>query len=189
MLRRLAPLLATTLALAAPLNGQGTAATAETEAFTPMLYASFLFGGGWPVGAMNVILDPGFMAGVRGEYAVSPMTRVGAQLSFHSFDHEAPGVADNEGVINLSMIGKAVGEWGPYNPFALLGLGAYLSKDQVVGGRRWDGGIQFGGGFELEVSEHLSVQVGTAFHLVFRGGENDDYFWLDGYLGFDFKQP
>ncbi len=120
---------------------------------------------------------------------MNPFVRVGAQVSFHAFDAERPGEADNEGVINLSLFGKALGELGPYRPFAVLGIGAYVSKETETSGRRWDGGMQFGAGFELPLSEHLSAVTGTALHLVFRGGEQDDYLWLDGYLGFLFRQP
>lgn len=172
--------------LAGPLRAQEAA---ETDEWAPALYVTFFTGINWPVGAMNVVLDPGMAAGARAEYEVSPMSRVGAELSFHAFDHEAPGLADNEGAINLSALGKAQGEWGPYSPFALLGFGAYVTKDQIVGGRRWDGGLRFGAGLELTVSEHFAVMVGSGFHMVFRGGENDDYLWVEGYLGFDFKQP
>ncbi len=187
MLTRYTLLALLALILPGPLRAQEPAGA--DEAWVPTLFVAFFAGLDWPVGAMNVILDPGQTAGARAEYAVSPMTRVGAQLSFHSFDHEAPGTGDNEGAINLSAIGKAIGTWGPYSPYALLGLGAYVTKDQVAGGRRWDGGLQFGAGFELTVSERFAVLVGTGFHMVFRGGENDDYLWLDAYLGFDFRQP
>jgi len=155
----------------------------------PVLYLSVLLGGSWPVASMNVIYDPSFHAIARAELARGPFVRVGAQVSFHAFDAERPGEADNEGVINLSLFGKALGELGPYRPFALLGVGAYVSKEKETSGRRWDGGMQFGAGFELPLSEHVSTVVGTGLHLVFRGGEQDDYLWLDGYLGFLFRQP
>lgn len=175
------------LAMPAPLFGQVGAAQDEYERY---FHATFFLGGGWPVGSMNVDFDPGLIGGARGEYALSPMTRVGAQIAFYSFDAEPVAeLVDNEGVINMSLIGKAIGTWGPYEPFALIGLGAYVTKDQVAEGRRWDGGLELGGGLGLEVSEHFSVLVGTSFHMVFRGGGNIDYLWLDGYLGFDFKQP
>jgi hypothetical protein len=169
---------------------QALPAAGQEEPADHYLRASFMLGAGWPVGDMNVHFDPGFVAGARGEYTLSPMTRVGAQLAFHSFDHEPlPGTVDNEGIIDLSLIAKAVGSWGAYDPFALIGLGAFVTKDQVSNGRRWDGGLQLGGGLGLEVSEHLTVLVGTSFYMVFRGGENSDYLWIDGYLGFDLRQP
>lgn len=155
----------------------------------PVLYLSVLLGGSWPVASMNVIYDPSFHAIARAELARGPFVRVGAQVSFHAFDAERPGEADNEGVINLSLFGKALGALGPYKPFALLGVGAYVSKEKETSGRRWDGGMQFGVGFELPLSEHVSTVVGSGLHLVFRGGEQNDYLWLDGYLGFLFRQP
>jgi len=155
----------------------------------PVLYLAVLTGGSWPVASMNVIYDPSFQATARGELAVSPNLRLGAQVSFHSFDAERPGEADNEGVVNLALFGKALGDVGPYRPFALLGVGAYVSKEKETGGRRWDGGMQFGAGFELPLSEYLSAVAGTGLHLVYRGGGQDDYLWLDGYLGFLFRQP
>ena len=154
-----------------------------------VLYLAVLTGASWPVASMNVIYDPSFLATARGELAVSPFVRLGAQVSFHAFDAERPGEADNEGVINLALFGKALGDVGPYRPFALLGIGAYVSKEKETGTRRWDGGMQFGAGFELPLSEYVSALAGTGLHLVYRGGEQDDYLWLDGYLGFLFRQP
>ncbi len=154
-----------------------------------MIYVSVFTGAGWPIGDMNVILDPGFVAGARGGYGLTPLVRVGAQLSFHSFDAERPAVADNEGVILLSLFGKALGEWGPYQPFALFGLGAYVSKVEETAGRRWDGGVQVGAGLEYPASEHLGVATGLHFHMVLRGGEQNDYLWLEGYLAFAFRLP
>ncbi len=153
------------------------------------LYVSAFTGGAWPVGGMNVIYDPSFMAGGRAELSLGPLVRAGVQLSFASFDAERGADLDNEGVVNLSLYGKALGRWGPYQPFALLGVGAYVSKEIETSGRRWDGGVQFGGGFELPVSEYMSATVGTAIHAVLRGGEQGDYVWIDGYLGFVFKAP
>jgi opacity protein-like surface antigen len=178
-----APLL---LLLLAPVS-----ARAQEDAEPPprYLYLNLFLGAAWPVGNMNVYHDPGFVAGGRGEYAISPLVRVGGQLSFHSFDAERPGVADNEGVILMQAFAKALGEWGPYYPFALLGLGAYVSKERVTSGRRWDGGLQVGTGLEYPVTEHFAVNTGFSFHMVLRGGEESDYFWLEGYLGFLFRQP
>jgi hypothetical protein len=175
------------LVFAAPLRAQESGAAAE--GFTPAIYVSLFTGGAWPISTMNTFLDPSFMAGGRAEYAFTPATRAGAQLSFHSFDAERPGTADNEGVIVLSLFGRAIGEWGPYHPFALLGLGAYVSKVTETSGRRWDGGVQFGGGIEMEINRYLAALAGTGLHMVFRGGEQEDHIWIDGYLGFTFRQP
>jgi opacity protein-like surface antigen len=153
------------------------------------LYLNLFLGAGWPVGNMNVFLDPGFVAGGRGEYALSPLVRVGGQLSFHSFDAERPGTADNEGVILMSAIAKALGRWGPYYPFALIGLGAYGSKNLETSARRWDFGLQVGTGLEYPVTEQFAVNAGFDFHMVLRGGTESDYFWIEGYLGFLFRQP
>ena len=153
------------------------------------LYVNVFVGAGFPVGGMNVILDPGFGAGGRGEYALSPLVRVGGQLSFHSFDAERPGTADNEGVILMSLIAKALGRWEPYYPFALIGLGAYGSKTLETSARRWDFGLQVGTGIEYPVDEQFAVNVGFDFHMVLRGGTESDYFWIEGYLGFLFRQP
>jgi hypothetical protein len=46
-----------------------------------------------------------------------------------------------------------------------------------------------GTGLEYPVTEHFSVNTGLSFHMVLRGGEESDYFWLEGYLGFLFRQP
>lgn len=161
----------------------------EAVAYERALYVTLFTGAGWPIGDMNVILDPGFVAGGRGEYALTPLIRMGAQLSFHSFDSEFPYVTDNEGVILMSLFAKALGEWGPYQPFALFGLGAYVSKVAETAGRRWDGGVQVGAGLEYPVSEDFIAAGGFNFHMVLRGGEQNDYLWLEGYLAFSFKMP
>lgn len=179
----LAPLL---LLLFAP---AAVRAQEEAEVYPRYLYVNVFLGAGWPIGNMNVYYDPGFVAGGRGEYMISPLVRVGGQLSFHSFDAERPGIADNEGVILMQAYAKALGQWGPYYPFALLGLGAYVSKEQETSARRWDGGLQVGTGIEYPVTEHFGVNTGFSFHMVLRGGEERDYFWLEGYLGFLFRQP
>jgi len=153
------------------------------------LYVNVFVGAGWPAGNMNVYHDPGLVAGGRGEYSISPLVRVGGQLSFHAFDAERPGTTDNEGVIVMQAFAKALGQWGPYYPFALLGLGAYVSKERETSARRWDGGLQVGTGLEYPVTEHLAVNTGFSFHMVLRGGEESDYLWLEGYLGFLFRQP
>ena len=191
MLKQVAVVFAMLIVLAVPAVGQEPGTQARDAAQSERYFrATFFFGAGWPVGDMNVHFDPGVTAGARAEYTLSPMTRVGAQIGFHSFDHEPlPGTVDNEGIVELSLLAKAVGAWGPYDPFALIGLGAFHTKDQVATGRRWDGGLQLGGGLGLEVSEHLTVLVGTSVYVVFRGGENSNYLWVDGYLGFDFRQP
>ena len=150
------------------------------------IYVNVFLGAGWPVGDMNVYLDPGIVAGGRGEYAVSPLVRVGGQLSFHAFDAERPGDADNEGIILMQAFAKALGQWGPYYPFALMGLGAYGSKVRETSARRWDGGLQVGLGLEYPVTRNFSVNTGFSFHMVLRGGEQSDYFWFEGYLGFLF---
>ncbi|UCC71568.1 MAG: outer membrane beta-barrel protein [Gemmatimonadota bacterium] len=159
------------------------------EPFQRVLYVNLFLGANWPVGNMNVVLDPGTLAGGRGEFALSPQVRVGAQLSFHSFDAEFASTADNEGVIVMGVFAKGVGEWGPYQPFALWGLGAYVSKENETTGRRWDGGMQLGAGLEYPISEHFSATTGFGFHYVLRSGEQDDHFWIEGYLGFLFRQP
>jgi hypothetical protein len=146
-------------------------AQTDDPEFEPAFHASFLLGASWPVGTMNLHFDPGFMAAARGLYALSPMTRVGAQLGFYSFDSEPIPAerVDNEGIVSLSLVATARGRSGPYAPFALVGLGGYLSKDQFSDGRRWDGGMEFGVGLSLGVSEHFAAVVGTSFHMIFRG--------------------
>jgi hypothetical protein len=161
----------------------------EAEEFTPVLYFSVLAGANWPVGNMNVILDPSIATIARGEYAISPLVRIGAQFSYHAFDAERLSINDNEGIINLTLLAKALGQWGPYKPFALLGLGAYVSKVHETAGRRWDGGLQVGAGIELPVSEYMSAVTGTGLQAVLRGAEQTDYIWLEAYIGFLFKQP
>jgi hypothetical protein len=168
---------------------QPALAQEEAESFAQHIYVNVLLGANWPVGSMNVFLDPGFLAGGRAEYELKPLVRVGVQLSFHSFDAERPGTDDNEGVIIMSFVGRALGEWGPYRPFALFGLGAYVSKERETSARRWDGGVQVGTGLEYPISEHFSANTGLGIHMVLRGSNEDDYFWVEGYLGFLFKWP
>jgi len=169
----------------------GFAQQSEGGDFESAFHASFLFGGSWPGGSMNLHFDPGFMAAARGQLALSPMTRVGAQLGFYSFASEPIPAEriDNEGIVALSLIATARGRSGPYAPFALVGLGGYMTKDQFSDGRRWDGGLELGVGLSLGVSDYFAAVVGTSFHMIFRGGQNVDYNWFDGYIGFDLKQP
>ena len=105
MLRQHVPLMPMVLALAL-VPAIGFAQQVEGGDFEPAFHASFLFGGSWPVGTMNDHFDPGFMAAARGQYALSPMTRVGAQLGFYSFLSEPIPAEriDNEGVVSLSLI-------------------------------------------------------------------------------------
>lgn len=152
------------------------------------LRVSILAGANWPVGDMNVVQDPGFLMIGRGEYQTTRRLRVGVELGFHSFDAERPGTRDNEGILDLGVFGKVLGGWGPYRPYGLVGFGAYISKE-ADGSRRWDPGFQVGAGVELPLSPYLAATAGGGSHFLFRGGGNEDYLWLDGYLGFVFKLP
>ncbi len=176
--------------LAQPLGAQEQAEQQDAEPFPRLIYVQVFMGGNWPVGVMNEAFDPSFLAGGRVEVSMNrrPLVRAGAGASFHSFDSESPGTADNEGIINLSVFGKVLTSWGPYEPFGILGVGVAVSKNED-GSRRADPGLQIGGGVELPISEHFSVTTGTEFHLIVRGGEADNRLWLDAYLGFVFRQP
>ena len=161
----------------------------EREGYERAFYVSVLTGAGWPVGQLNVLQDPGFLGKGRVEYAFGdPKLRVGLELGYQAFDVEFPGTSDNEGILNLSLVVKALGTYGPYRPFALLGGGVYNSKSPG-GGRGWSGGFQLGGGLELPISEHFSAITGSGFHLVFRGEDEDAGIWIEAYLGFHFRQP
>ena len=168
---------------------QQAEAEVETQLFKRWLIHTEVFmGAGFPVGSMNLNFDPSFMVGIRGEFGISPNMRGGIEVSYHAFDSEGLTVADNQGVIGLSLLGKFLDEWGPYRPFALLGVGVYSSKEDD-GKRRWDAGFQLGAGTELPVSEHLAVTVGSTLQVVPRDGDPDKLFWIDAYLGFVFRQP
>lgn len=176
--------------LAQPLVAQERAEPQDAEPFPRLIYAQVFMGFNWPVGVMNEAFDPSIMGGGRVEVSLGrrPLVRAGAGASFHSFDTEAPGTADNEGIINLSAFGKILTTWGPYEPFGIVGVGVAVSKNED-GSHRADPGLQWGGGVELPVSEHFSVTTGTEFHLVLRGGEADNRLWLDAYLGFLLREP
>ena len=167
---------------------QQSEAEVERQPFERLLHAEVIMGAGFPVGSMNLNFDPSFMAGVRAEFGITPNMRAGIEASYHAFDSEGLTVADNQGVISLSLLGKFLDEWGPYTPFALLGVGAYNSKEEG-GQRRWDAGFQLGAGTELPVSKYLAATIGSTLHVVPRDGDADKLFWIDGYLGFVFRQP
>ncbi len=95
---------------------------------------------------------------------------------------------DNEGIAAVSAFGRALARWGPYRPFGLLGFGAHLSKE-ADGSRRWDPGMLIDAGIELPLSPYLAATAGAGMQFVFRGAGNEDYLWLDSYLGFVFKMP
>ncbi len=101
-------------------DGAGYAA-GQSETFKRAVYVSIATGANWPVGDMNVAFDADVLFLARGEYAFSPLKRVGVQLGFHSFDSEQASTRDNAEIISLSVFGKALGIWGPYRPFGLLG--------------------------------------------------------------------
>ncbi len=169
--------------------GLARAQQQAAEPFDRVVYVNLLLGANWPVGDTNVVFDPDWLTGGRIEYALTPLVRLGGQLSFHAFNAERGAAADNEGVIAMSAFAKALGVWGPYRPFALFGIGAYVSKQLETAGRRWDGGVQMGAGLEYPVAEHLSVTSGFGFHMVLRAGEQNDHLWIEGYLGFLFRGP
>lgn len=156
--------------------------------FERIFHVELDLGAGWPIAAANTEFDPSFIAGGKVSMLVTPTLRGGAELSFHSFDAERPGTADNQGVVSLNLFGKLVGVWGPYRPFALLGLGVVNSKRSDAT-RRWDPGLQFGGGMEAPLSQHVSILVGSALHTVPRGEEETELLWISGYLGVVFRQP
>ncbi len=183
------------IALAGPLSGAQVRSAKEapppreqSEGFRRFVYVTIATGANWPVDDMNVAFDADVLFLTRGEYAFSPLKRVGAQLGFHSFDSEQASTRDNAEIVSLSVFGKALGIWGPYRPFGLLGVGAYLSK-QEDSSRRLDGGFEIGGGIELPASSYLSATAGTGLHVVFRGDRLNDLLWLDGYIGFLFRAP
>jgi hypothetical protein len=155
------------------------------------IYVELFFGGNWPVGSSNEPFDPSFLAGGRVETDVTarlPQIRAGFQISYHAFDAEGLTAGDNQGAINVSGFGKVYTQWGPYKPFGLLGLGVYSSK-LVDATRRWDPGFQIGGGVEAPVTEHVALLVGTGLQIVIGRGDEDALTWIDGYIGFVFRQP
>lgn len=145
--------------------------------------AGVLTGVNGPLGSMADDFDPGPMSAIQGERALGANLRLGLQAGFHGFDAEPTVGNDNLCVTNLSIFARFLAASSSLRPFALLGPGMYQADSS------WDPGAQAALGLEVPVSPSLSLAAGTAAHFVWRGDDDSDLQWIDGYLGFIFAIP
>jgi hypothetical protein len=146
-------------------------------------YLGVFSGGNWPLDGLDDY-SPSFTFSAQVEWPLSGRLRLGTQIGYHAFDAEPSAGVDNLGFTNVSAIARWLAGGTAIRPFALVGAGGYHADGH------WDPGLEAGVGFEVPLTDSVSLAAGVTAHSVDQSARDGrEPRWMDAYLGFFVALP
>ena len=127
-----------------------------------------------PLGDAGEAFDGGLAYGAFAEYNFNSMMSLQGSVLSSDWSGEDNG-ADFD-IIYLLLNAKANFPAGIYTPFLTAGFGGYFYDISGTDVDHKDGGLNFGGGLDIKVTEKISLGVEGTYHYVWIGdpAEDDD---------------